>query len=273
MAKVIGNIYEERDYSKFRRLGSNRDVLSGRLNKLMASISEKYILNPIVINEYYEVIDGQGRFEACKALGKPIHYIIAKGATIEDCRRMNKYNSKWALTDFVDSYSKALNINYMVLKNTCEDTKMNLSRVLRLANRGGSERGGSTKMSIIESGKLIFTAEDAKTVKMAVKAANEIREALQFTLRPNDAFYTSVKIAVETDGYDHDRMLKNCKACRSTYNQMSNLGAQLKEFERIYNYRSKAGRLYFSDYMRNKGYNTRDYDNSSNQDADISTLI
>ena len=50
---------------------------------------------------------------------------------------------------------------------------------------------------------------------------------------------------------------------------------QLVEFERIYNYRSKkGGRLYFSDYMRNRGENVRDYSKtySPYNDTDVSTL-
>lgn len=268
MAKVIGSIYEERDYTKFRRLGSNRDVLSNRLNKLIASISEKYILNPIVVNEFYEVIDGQGRFEACRALGKPIHYIIAKGATIDDCRRMNKYNTKWGLMDFIDSFSKGLNINYMIMKNVCAETGLGAYKVLRLANHGYGRADSPTSMSIVESGRLIFTQEDAEKVIRTVKYAKEIVDALQFDLRTNDAFLVAVKVASETDGYDHDRMLKNCQACRTTYNQMSNLESELKELERIYNYRAKIGKLYFSDYMRNKGSNIRDYNKMKMQTYD-----
>lgn len=273
MAKVIGNIYEERDYNKFRKLGSNRDVLSGRLNKLMASISEKYILNPIVVNEFYEVIDGQGRFEACKALGRPIHYIIAKGATIDDCRRMNKYNSKWSRVDFVDSYCKGMNINYILLKNVCVDTKLSLTQVLRLSNHASRQKASETSMPALEAGRLKFTRTDEVKVKAIAKAAGEIKDALIFTKKLNDAFYTATKIMIETDGYDHERMIRNCRACRSSYNQMANLSAQLEEFDRIYNYRAKIGRLFFSDYMRDKGHNVRDYSKPYAIQSNASTLI
>ena len=93
MAKVIGQIFEEENYDIFVKLDDNRDVLSGRLNKLIASISERYVLNPIIVNEKFEIIDGQGRYEALKKLNRPIHYIIAPGAASDDCRRMNKYNT------------------------------------------------------------------------------------------------------------------------------------------------------------------------------------
>ena len=94
MGKIIGNIYEETDYTKFRKLPDNRDVLSNRLTKLEASLSERAILNPIIVNEKMQIIDGQGRYEALKRMGKPIQYVVAKGANSDDCKRMNRYNTK-----------------------------------------------------------------------------------------------------------------------------------------------------------------------------------
>lgn len=276
MTKVIGHIYEESDYSKFRQLEGNRNVLSGRLNKIIASISDKYILNPIIVNELYEVIDGQGRFEACKALGRPIHFIVAKDATIEDCRRMNKYNSKWTSADFVDSYCRAGKESYIALKKACAESGLNMSTVLRLTNKYGKDHPTrDARLTLLERGDLIFSQEDVQTVKDIATAANEILEALQITYRPNLTFYAAIKVIYETDGYDHSRMIKNCKANRSTYNQMSNLKGQLEELERIYNYRAKAGKLYFSDYMRNKGYQVNDYRYSESKKTrnSISSLI
>jgi ParB-like chromosome segregation protein Spo0J len=92
--EIIGYVYQTYKYDSFVRLEDNRDVFSNRLNKLIASISERYICNPIIVNEKREIIDGQGRYEARKSLGLPIHYTIAKGATSDDCRRMNRYNTK-----------------------------------------------------------------------------------------------------------------------------------------------------------------------------------
>lgn len=58
---------------------------------------------------------------------------------------------------------------------------------------------------------------------------------------------------------------------------MAALEDQLKEFSRIYNYKTKASnRIYFEDYMRNKGYNIRSYNtepfNKELEGEDVSTL-
>ena len=277
MDKVIGYIYETMDYDKFKRLPDNRDVYESRIGKLIASIRERYILNPITVNEKMEVIDGQGRFDARKKLGLPIHYYIVEGATSEDCRRMNKYNTIWKSLDYAKSYAKAGVSSYINLLKACNATGLNISIVLRLSGRGSSHWAGKegTSRPRFERGELVFTTSDIETAKNTAEMAREIIEALQFTGRPNGAFWTSVKVATQTDGYDHMRMLRNCRDSRSTYTQMSKLSDQLVEFDRIYNKRAKtSNRLYFSDYMRNRGSNVRDYDNcySSYNDTDVSTL-
>ena len=56
---------------------------------------------------------------------------------------------------------------------------------------------------------------------------------------------------------------------------MSRLEDMLKEFSRVYNRGvRKCDRLYFEDYMRDKGSNSRSYDTSyfGKEDPDVSTL-
>ena len=112
MARCVGYIYEENDYTVFKKLKDNRKVTKGRVDKLVQSLSEKEIMNPIVVNDKMEIIDGQGRFEAKKRLGTPIRYVIEPNADIEDCRRMNRFNSKWCFDDYVESYAEEGNENY-----------------------------------------------------------------------------------------------------------------------------------------------------------------
>lgn len=277
MKEIIAQVYAESDYSVFRRLPDNRDVTTSRVGKLIASMTEKYILNPIIVNEKMEVIDGQGRFEARKAMQLPIHYILIPGLTSDDCRRMNFYNTAWKALDFAKSYAKRGLSSYVTLLETCEETGKPISTILRLSGKSskGDSKSLTKKASTFESGRLNFTQKDKDAVKDVLAKIDEIREALQFTARLNEAFTTAVKIMTETIGYDHRHMISSCEKNRSTFSQMSRLEAQLVEFERIYNKNVRAEKkLYFSDYMRNRGANVRDYGavNTEYHAKDISTL-
>lgn len=264
---IIAQVYETRDYDAFRRLEANRGVGENRKEKLIASFKAGEVLNPIVVNEKMEIIDGQGRYEARKELGLPIQYVISVGSGIDECRRMNQYNTKWTEEDWVNSYVEGENQNYIVLKSVHEQTHAPYKRILRLCNKSGGDTG-----STIKNGTLAFAENDGDVVKRILRQCDEITEALAFTGRRNDAFFVAVKVASETEGYDHERMIRNCKNCRSSYNQMSGLEAQLKEFSRIYNYRA-GGRqkVYFERYMDNRGCNVRDYEKKQER-RNVSTL-
>lgn len=181
---------------------------------------------------------------------------------------MNQYNAKWSELDWADSHARGGNLNYRRLEALQKQTKIPFKRILRLCNK-------VFKLESFKAGKLIFTETDAEIVKSKLRMAMEIAEALAFEGRINEAFYTAVKVASETEGYRHERMIRNCKNCRGSYNQMSKLEAQLQEFSRIYNYRAGAGsKIYFERYMKNKGYNVRNYDEKRKyvEYVDVSTL-
>ena len=277
MDKIVGNIYSMYNYGKFKKLSNNRSVTENRLGKLIASFSTREVINPIVVNKNMEIIDGQHRFDVKRRLNRPIYYIVDPEATIDDCRRMNKYNEPWSLSTFVESYAKSGNDNYVRLLGACNATKFSPGRVLRLANKAKSNYKKTAK-NPVEDGDLIFTFDDAKTVLKVKTLADEISEALLTKERKNDAFYTAVKVMTEFEGYNHEWFLKNCKKERSKYTQMSGLENQLAEFSRIYNRNIKkaSNKLYFEDYMRNRGYNVRNYDDISSfrklNQEDVSTL-
>lgn len=272
--KIIGNIYETSDYSLFVKLPSNRDLLLKRLTKIMESLSIREIMNPIVVNKRMEIIDGQGRFEAKKILKRPIQFVVDNDATIEDCRRMNAYNSPWTITDYAKSLAKDGSDDCQRLLDCCDACNIPIARCLRLSNHhayADSKSGKTSTLTTLE--RLRFTQEDVETVKDVCRKTEEIRNALVLTRRPNEAFYSGVKVMVDTLGYDHDGMIRRCKKEKNRFSLASNLEDALKEFSRIYNTsRAQNKRLYFEDYMRNKGHNARDYSERGYTGDDVSTL-
>lgn len=281
--KAINTVFETDDYTIFKRMEYNRDVIEQRVSKILRSISERDIAVPIVCNEKMEIVDGQGRYEARKRLGLPIPYIIIPGLTIDDCRRMNSTNPMWKPQDYAESFARQGNNAYILLLEASEKLKCGLNRVLELSGKGEvSKTKKGEKIPAFYDGKLDFNARDVERAERVKKHADDIRDALCFSARPNGQFYRAIGIILDYPGYKTERMLERCKEERATFAQASHLEGMLKEFERIYNKkinRTSKNYLYFSDYMRNKGYNVRSYDNSNfrtkyyrHDREDVSTL-
>ena len=261
-------VYRTSDYNLFKKLQFNRDITESRKEKLIASLSAREIMCPIVVNENFEIIDGQARYEAKKELGRPIEYIIDPGADISDCRRMNAYNTKWTPMDYAKSYAESGNQNYARILQCYEDTGLALKLILRLAGKSATNDKGNA----FANGKTIYTEHDLEVSKRVIRDSYTIRDALQFDGKLNEAFFKAVKIATEFPEYDHEWMIKKCKEYKTRYTQMSQLEDALKQFSVIYNHNIKRRkRIYFEDYMRDKGHHVRDYD-MRREEPDISTL-
>ncbi len=100
------NVFMTEDYSKFRYLLGNRDVLGPRKREILRSIQIKgWIPNPIIVNEKMEIIEGQGRFEALKELGLPIEFYIRPGWGIRECQALNSAGKIWMARDYISSYA------------------------------------------------------------------------------------------------------------------------------------------------------------------------
>ena len=268
--KVIAWVYTTKDYDKFKKLARNRELKQSRLQKLIASFSVKQILCPIIVNKKYEIIDGQGRYEACKTLGLPIYYVIDSKADIDDCMRMNHYNTAWTVVDFAKSFAEAGNSNYIRLLAICDETKVPLMRALRLSNHTNGKHG-----DIIQTGELKFSTDDMALVRSVIEFSNQLKAVLMIGNRVAETFYTGVAVMMQSECFDQTKMLRNAEKERSSFVVMSRLEDMLKEFSRVYNRgMKKDNRLYFEDYMRNKGANVRSYEDSylANDTADVSTL-
>ena len=69
-------VHTTTDYNRFITVGGNRNKNQLHLMRLRKSIEKKYLFTVILVNESYEIIDGQHRFEIIRELNLPLHYVI-----------------------------------------------------------------------------------------------------------------------------------------------------------------------------------------------------
>lgn len=146
-------------YDMFKRLSGNRGVSASRVNKIKNSIlSVGYITSPIIVNENFEVIDGQGRLEALKQLSLPVEYIIHKNAGINECRAMNLYQTNWNMTDYIESYAEEGIDSYVILNEFVKKyKKLGLNPVINaITGLDGADTNS------IKSGLFSYTNEDGR---------------------------------------------------------------------------------------------------------------
>ena len=81
--EAVKSIFKTYDYDKFTIMEDNRKIYDGHVKDMEDNISRiGYVSGkPILVNEKFEIIDGQHRYIACRDLNEPIYYSIEEGAT------------------------------------------------------------------------------------------------------------------------------------------------------------------------------------------------
>ena len=103
------------DYGQFKYISGNRILSEPNINSIATQIRQRGQQQPIIINERYEIIDGQHRLEACKKLKIAVEYIKRKGATIEDVISTNIVGKKWGVEDYIHRFATEGNQDYIDL--------------------------------------------------------------------------------------------------------------------------------------------------------------
>jgi hypothetical protein len=101
---ITTNIYSTNNYSLFKSIDGNRVLNELHLKRLKKSIEKNYLFTVITVNESYEIIDGQHRFEAAKELKMPINYIVCPGYGLNEVHILNQNSKTWSAEDYLTGY-------------------------------------------------------------------------------------------------------------------------------------------------------------------------
>lgn len=242
--ETIASVYATTDYSLFKGLNGNREVMENRKKLLKESIVERgWIRNPIVVNASMEIIDGQGRFEALKELGMPIEFVFAPNATIQDCICLNIKQKNWTNIDYIKSYALNGVKDYIILEQAIQKHKtLGTSVIQILLSRFVMDCHGSVRE--LKSGQFkVIDPDAADDILFFADKCFEIIGSSNGRLR---TWATIIKFVYYCEKIDKKRFVKQLSEHHIMLAPVSKLKQGLMLMERIYNYsHSKKTKVYF----------------------------
>lgn len=167
-------IYETTDYGMFRQMLGNRDIKGE--SKIVNSIKKVgYVMNPIIVNEKNEIIDGQNRLEALRSLGLPVYYIIQEGLDVQACRYLNIGQTNWTTEDYVYSYADEGNQDYRRLASLMMEfqKEFGIQGIVAMAKPLTLNEGGALANARLKDGDFKMTQEE---YELAVTRLNSARD-------------------------------------------------------------------------------------------------
>lgn len=184
-------VQETTDYGQFKTIIGNRGVNENHLADLVKEVEMNNLLSvqPIIVNEKGEVIDGQHRLEVAKKLRTPIYYVTVPGLSVKHLVRLNNSQRKWKTIDFVNLHCALGNQNYIELRNFSEKNKLSIPiSVLLISARGNLTIG---KASFKEGG---YEISDLDRGQELFEIGNELSKFFRSAgIRANDSFWAALK--------------------------------------------------------------------------------
>lgn len=153
---VYGEIRKTNDYSKFSIMKGNRAIDKSKVKKLVKSMEVKQLVCPIIVNENYEIIDGQHRFTASRELGLPVYYIVEEGYDIEDVKRANLIATTWNNASFMNLYLSKDLPEYKYLAEIMKKYNITIVTAIKIKSVLHNEKQNA-EMEKFKSGKLVIS--------------------------------------------------------------------------------------------------------------------
>lgn len=234
--EVENGLHHTTDYDKFSLMHNNRDANRSHIEALKDAFVEKgnlTIVQPILVNESLQIIDGQHRYIAAKELGQPIYYTIREGLTIGDARSMNILHRAWTNEDFAWSYAEGGNQQYKDYLKLREDFGFGHAVTMNYIY-GGDVSG---VFGIFRRGELQIA--DPALVRERLSKLYEVLEKVpENMIRDKNIAYALLKI-MKNPVYDQRRMLQKMELFGSaTMRRFGDREEYLRALEETYNYRA-----------------------------------
>lgn len=237
------------DYNLFKKLDGNRSVNRVHVKRLADNFKTKYLVCPIIVNQDYEVIDGQHRLEAASQLNLPVNFIICNDYGLQEVQLLNSNTSNWKKIDYLNAFCDLGYHEYLKFKvfmDRYPDFSIAASEAILTGLLSGTKSGCIDKsISGNASGKMAVKYFQNGDLEIPdFEASKRLAEKI-LQVKPyydgfdRVAFVRAMLGVFRNENYDHDVFIKRLEMQPNVLYHCSNVGQYKQLIEDIFNYRSR----------------------------------
>ncbi len=233
------------NYESFCNIEGNRNISQGHVAKLIKSIEINGNISAIICREvvrggkqYFEIIDGQHRFEALKILNLPIEFDCWKVKN-RGMVALNENSKNWTLDDYLNFGIKDGIVDYMTLNKWRDETGLALTSLIEICsdldrNNGGTNRAYRYKNDIFKG--LSWRIRDQEGCEKLLDMITDFYKKFSISLYSHIRFVQAFTLVAKHPSYKHERMMKNMESAGNLMRRQFSRVDYIKNFEEIYNY-------------------------------------
>ena len=233
------------DYGMFKKLDGNRSVDRKRIDRVKDSMLLTGLkCVPILVNEKYEVCEGQARLSAYKELGLPVPYIVQEGFTINDAISLNISTTTWKTEDYIRSYAEQGNEDYKFLlmlgeKYSC----IPLVTIVKLVCGVIGDHGVLKK---VQSGEIKVNITERIIIEKKVKWVAELTPFFSRLKGRKTSWMQALGFCYDCPQVDNDRLAEKVSEQSSSFRPAVNAETAIEQLEDAYNDHARGRRVYIS---------------------------
>jgi hypothetical protein len=233
MQKSSTQVHQTTDYGMFKTLTGNRNLNTLHLSRLKDSMKKKYLFTIITVNEKFEIIDGQHRFNACKELALPVNYVVAPGYGLNEIQVLNENSKTWNAHDYLNGYCNLGYPEYLKYKKFIDafslPHKVNLCLLEDLMGNGGR------MIDRFREGRFV-----AKNEARAYDYARKIKEIKKvYAGAERVSFVLALVTCLKKPSFSFEEFLEKLKYKSTMLVDCTTVVSYLSLIEEIYNFRRK----------------------------------
>lgn len=232
-------IYTTTNYDLFVFTNWNRNISNARVVMMVESITKVgWLPQPVLVNEKYEVIDGQSRVKALEQLGLPVEFCIMPGIGRRECQMLNLFQKNWTTKNYIDSYASDGNENYIWLKEMLERYKELTPSVVEsvVVGKGKTRCMGGQANSVIHEGTLQLDEFEKIYVDKVLFYFSRFAETINYLGGRKDTFFSALMFMYNLNSIDKEVLCEKVNNAR--YDGLVSSGTPegwLTQLEEIYN--------------------------------------
>lgn len=227
-------VHTTTDYFLFKSIDGNRNKNLVHINRLKKSMSERYLFTVIIVNEKYEIIDGQHRFDCIVELKLPLNYIICKGYGLNEVHILNQNSKTWNADDYLTGYCNLGYKEYLKYAEFKEKYSLGHHETMALLSQSGTA-GGKGNTEDFYSGRFKVANYDyaCSTIEKVFMV-----EPYYAGFKRRTFIYTMIAL-FKNPNFSFTEFLQKLKLQPTAMQDCTSNGSYITLIEEIYNYRRR----------------------------------
>jgi hypothetical protein len=231
---TFSQVHTTTDYFLFKSIDGNRNINKLHLSRLKDSMQKNYLFTIILVNENYEIIDGQHRFTVIEELGLPLNYIIVKGYGLNEVHILNATSKKWDAQDYMEGYCNMGLKDYLIYRDFKNKYGFGHNETMALLTNNNNNISGC-KISSFYNGEFeIINLPEAERKADLITAIKPYFEGYK-----RKSFILAMLKLLAHPNFEFTELIVKLKIQPTALQNCSDINSYIALIEEIYNYKRR----------------------------------